>query len=331
MTSYRNLFAAITLAAATMSGLALPASADGLGFGTLAGRGKGGTTPTSGCSLSATGAAGPYYCWMSSEIQGAWNAGYKGAGVAMTFVDEFTGTDAFAGNLGDGTLTQLHGQWTMKQAGMLAPEALAFADDYNVEVPVTLQAGKLNVLNLSFTFGGAAAFYSPSFNWAAYPQEQSIITAARNGTAVIAKSAGNDAVAVGTAKRGVLDFLGTALIGTQSTIFVGSLDFNGTTAKKAPLSSYSNFAGSNPDVQSHFLVVGVDYKATGLAGTSFAAPVIAGYSAVLGSKFTSATPTQIANQLLGTARTDTILNYSRSVHGVGEASIARALAPVAIQ
>lgn len=319
----------LAMITAAFLGLAAPAGADGLDFGAIANRSRGGTTPTSGCTLSA--ATAPYYCWMSSEIKGAWNAGFKGAGVAMTFVDDYTSADAFAGNLGDGTITQLHGEWTRKEALMLAPEATAYRDDFNDEVAVFLQPNRLNVLNLSYTFGSMASFYTPSFNWGAYPQEESIINAARNGTAVISKSAGNDAVAVGTAKKGVLDYLGTALIGTQSTIFAGSLDFNGTTSNKAPLSYYSNYAGSNPDVQSHFLVVGVDYKATGLAGTSFAAPVIAGYAAVLGSKFTTASPTAIVNTLLSTARTDTIVNYSPSVHGRGEASIKNALAPVSIQ
>ena len=87
-------------------------------------------------------------------------------------------------------------------------------------------------------------------------------------------------------------------------------------------------------MQSKFLVVGVTggndayYK---LYGTSFAAPVISGYSAILGSKFKTANPTKISNQLLATARTDTIANYNVGIHGKGEASIARALAPVSIK
>ncbi|MFM2349671.1 MAG: hypothetical protein RIR04_637, partial [Pseudomonadota bacterium] len=42
------------------------------------------------------------------------------------------------------------------------------------------------------------------------------------------------------------------------------------------------------------------------------------------------TPLQITNQLLDTARTDTILGYDVSIHGQGEASLSRALAPVSI-
>ena len=62
-----------------------------------------------------------------------------------------------------------------------------------------------------------------------------------------------------------------------------------------------------------------------------AAPVVSSYSAVLGSKFTRATPTQIVDRLLSTARTDTIANYDVGIHGRGEASISRALAPASIR
>ena len=59
--------------------------------------------------------------------------------------------------------------------------------------------------------------------------------------------------------------------------------------------------------------------------------MITGYAAILGSKFKTATPTQVANQLLATARQDTVANYSAAKYGRGEASLTRALAPVAIK
>jgi subtilisin family serine protease len=68
-----------------------------------------------------------------------------------------------------------------------------------------------------------------------------------------------------------------------------------------------------------------------LYGTSFAAPVVSGYAAIVGSKFTRATATQISNQLLNTARQDTIANYSATLYGRGEASLSRALAPLSIK
>ena len=59
--------------------------------------------------------------------------------------------------------------------------------------------------------------------------------------------------------------------------------------------------------------------------------MITGYAAILGSKFTSATPTQITNQLLNTARKDTLLNYNAATFGQGEASLTNALAPLSIR
>jgi subtilisin family serine protease len=67
------------------------------------------------------------------------------------------------------------------------------------------------------------------------------------------------------------------------------------------------------------------------SGTSFAAPIVSGYAAIVGSKFTSASATAVANQLLNTARTDTVTGYHASIYGRGEASLTRALAPASIR
>lgn len=277
-----------------------------------------------------SGGSPTYQPWMSTDVQGAWASGFLGQGTTMTFVDDFSSANRLFGNLGNGIQRKRHGEWTSLEGSMIAPKATIARDDFYTEQAINLASG-FNVVNLSYGFVDLATDYKS--NWAdLYPQEQSIIAAASQGLAVISKSAGNDAIAVGTATTdGTLDYLGTGLIGTQSAIFVGALDYNGTVDKPAPLSSYSNFAGLNQAVQDHFLVVGVDYATTGLAGTSFAAPIISGYAAILSSKFKSATPTQVVDQLLRTARTDTVVNYNVQTYGQGEASLANALAPNAIQ
>lgn len=265
--------------------------------------------------------------WMSPELQGAWAQGYRGQGASITVIDGFSG-GRFSGRM-DGPVQALtHGQWTSKEVKLVAPMAAVYAKDFNTgRSPVQLRAG-LNVMNLSY--GMMATHTARNIAW--QPQEASIIAYARAGRAIAAKAAGNDAVAVGAPNaRGQVDFLNTALIGAQSALFVGALASNGTPSAKAQLASYSNFAGGNPVVQEQFLVVGVNSGQMGLAGTSFAAPIVAGYAAIVGSKFRSATPTQITKQLLDTARTDTIVNYNVAVHGQGEASIARALAPVRLR
>jgi len=309
---------AIVMAAAAF---APPASADDLDFQLLAKGGKGGSGGSGG-TTSPT-----YYSWMSPDVQGAWGDGYLGQGVTMTFVDDFTSRSRLFGNLGDGITRMRHGEWTSTEGSMIAPSATIVKDDFYSEDPIALAANKFNVVNLSYGFVDPAANYTDG--WAsAYPQEESIIEAATTGAALIAKSAGNSGVAVGTPDSdGVLDYLGKGLIGTQSTIFVGALDSNGTTSNKASLASYSNYAGSDADVQSHFLVVGVESGMTGLAGTSFAAPIVAGYGAILSNKFPGASPTQVADKLLSTARRDTVVDYNASIYGMGEASLANALAP----
>jgi subtilisin family serine protease len=265
--------------------------------------------------------------WMSPDVGAAWAAGYKGKGVTITMVDDFSSSSRFSGNFGIGVQTQRHGEWTREEAGMIAPSATIRSKDFSTSWAVSLASGR-NVLNLSYGMYANAGYSVNQIWWA--PEESSIISYATKGSAVISKAAGNDAVAVGAVTGGQQDYLDLALIGKQTAIFVGALSTNGTTTNKAQLAWYSDYAGSNPLVQSHFLVVGVEGDKTGLYGTSFAAPIISGYAAIIGSKFTSATPLQITNDLLNTARTDTLVNYNPSIYGKGEASLSRALAPVAI-
>ena len=267
--------------------------------------------------------------WMSTEVGDAWAKGYKGKGVTITVVDDFKSSSMLGGNLGTGSQRLRHGQWTAMEASMIAPLAGLVQQDWSSGTAVKLNTG-LNVLNLSYGMIGRAGYTASQIRWGA--QESSIISYAKNGTAVISKAAGNDGIAVlGKNACGLTDYLNLALKGAKTAIYVGALTTNGTTAAPATMAWYSNTAGTDPAIQKNFLVVGVEGSKTGLYGTSFAAPVITGYAAVLGSKFASATPVQITNQLLNTARQDTIKGYKLQVHGRGEASLTRALAPVAIK
>jgi subtilisin family serine protease len=264
--------------------------------------------------------------WMSPEVGDAWRQNYKGSGVTITVVDDFRSRSRFTGNLGYGVANMRHGEWTYNEALMIAPSATMRADDFNTAGAVALNRG-LNVLNLSY---GMYIAPNVAFRWGS--QEQSIVNYATNGNAVISKAAGNDAVAINSVNRnGQIDALNYSLKGTKSAIFVGALSKNGTTTSQASMASYSNTAGTDTTVQKQFLVVGVEGNKTDLYGTSFAAPIVSGYAAIIGSKFTSANATQITNQLLNTARQDTIASYNASIHGRGEASLTRALAPVAIK
>ncbi|TGR90499.1 peptidase S8 and S53 subtilisin kexin sedolisin, partial [bacterium M00.F.Ca.ET.191.01.1.1] len=44
--------------------------------------------------------------WMSPDVGAAWAAGYKGKGLTITIVDDFSSTSRFSGNFGLGTQNQ---------------------------------------------------------------------------------------------------------------------------------------------------------------------------------------------------------------------------------
>ena len=284
---------------------------------------------SSGGAQASLGVQAAVQPWMSPEVGAAWSQGYKGQGTRVTFVDDYASQNRFSGNLGDGVKTMRHGEWTLKEASMVAPQAQYGAIDFNNNAARVSLAPGLNVVNASYGLY-AASGYSP--NQVVYGGlQKNVADLARYGQAVVSKAAGNDAVAMGQSAGGKTDYLNAALRGAPSVIFVGALDRNGSVSNKANLASYSNRAGTDLGYQSRFLTVGVAGSQTGLYGTSFAAPEISAYSAILGSKFPKATASQVSNQLLNTARTDTINNYNPAVHGRGEASLTRALAPVSLK
>jgi len=267
--------------------------------------------------------------WMSPDIAAAWSDGYFGQGATITVIDDFRSANRFIGNLDGHWRIGTHGAWTQFQASLVAPHARMRMHDFSNPRAVRLTR-RFDVINLSYGMFARDGFNVSAINWGA--RERSIINHAFNGSALVVKAAGNDGAAIGQGTIfGDKDYLGAALIGAQSAIFVGALDRNGSVNNKASLAWYSNTAGHDPTVQRQFLTVGVESGKTNLAGTSFAAPIVAGYGAIVHSKFRAATPTQVANRLLDTARTDTIRNYDPAVHGRGEASLSRALAPASIR
>ena len=271
--------------------------------------------------------------WMSPEVGLAWRSGYRGQRTTITVLDNFGSNNKFEGNLTGKVQTLTHGEWTSLQARLVAPKADLRVVGFNKDV--SLSSSGLNVINYS---AGVVLRSGLSYETASQfrPDLKTLVDAATKGSAVIAYAIGNDAVgALSPLNSGgvnLTDYTSLHLRGTKSAIYVGALSENGTVSKPASIAWYSSFPGSDAVIQKQTLVVGVDgSKNGGLIGTSFAAPIVAGYSAILGSKFKRATPTAVANQLLNTARTDTIKGYDVALHGRGEASITRALAPARIK
>lgn len=343
LTTISKLAAILAIAGFAQSALAAPPS---------------GKNPKGGGTGEDLPVTDPVYSWMHPDISAAWNDGYTGQGVSITVIDDFSSSDFLTGRVQDidgdkqeDIQSFTHGGWTALQASLVAPGATMYEQDFTARGAVKLRSG-FNVLSLSYGMLTTAGYSVDQIRWGR--REQSIVDAASAGTALVSKSAGNTwGLAVGEPfvdgnGNTLQDYLALDLIGTPSTIFVGALVDNPDSVSTGVMASYSTIAGSNPLVQAQFLVVGVEaggtisdefanYGAscgstlgTCLYGTSFAAPIVSGYAAIVSSKFPGATPTQVANQLLQTAREDTIFGYNSSVHGQGEASLSRALAPISI-
>lgn len=124
--------------------------------------------------------------WMHGDVAGAWASGFRGQGVTITVVDDFTSGSRSFGNLGTGRHVLRHGEWTRLEASMIAPASTMATQDFASGRAVALTPNRLNLLNLSYGMMARSGFTAAQIRWSA--QENSIITHARNGSAVIAQS-----------------------------------------------------------------------------------------------------------------------------------------------
>ena len=282
------------------------------------------------------------FAWMHPDVGTAHAAGWDGDGSNMITVDNFGGT-LYSGSLNGETYSRTHGDWTFRQSGWVAPGASKSWLDHTAHGAVDIydaykDHSGLTAVNLSFgLFDPAKTDVTADGYSLGKPLWDSIVDQAWAGTAFFAKAAGNTngGAVDGTVRMrlngfrptNAQDVLNLSLIGAPGAVFVGALE--GDT-----MASYSTIAGNNVDVQNMFLVVDVRSDITNLSGTSFAAPIVTGYAAILGEKFTDpvtfAAPTApaVRDHLLATARTDAISGYSASIHGMGEACLSCALAPL---
>lgn len=268
--------------------------------------------------------------WMHRDVPIAWRNGFTGQNTRITVVDDFDSGERFRGDLEQRRERLTHGEWVAKQASMIAFGAAVSTVDYYNGRRALLDTERLHIFNMSYGVEDRPRLADFRHDRI----ERDVIRHAQTGAAIVVQAAGNESQIVGgiwrdpeTGKRRQ-DYLSRDLIDGPGTIFVGALKRHGNVANPASLAAYSGRPGHEGNVQDAFLVVGVPKnRMGGMAGTSFAAPVVSGYAAILGSKFPSATAVQVRNQLLDTARTDTIRAYDRALHGRGEASLRRALAP----
>ncbi|MEI6482835.1 MAG: S8 family serine peptidase [Betaproteobacteria bacterium] len=293
------------------------------------------------------GAYGPNIGAPASEVMDAWKLGWTGKGVNILMEDFLYFNEG-----------AYHGVITSLLAYRYAPGATLYGwnidsaslntsivDIDNNNVPTkTGTLIKLGVVNASYVGLNPNADYQAVTSRFMNPSFQGQV----NYTdAVITKAAGNDR------RSSEMEPINKAMAGIPSlsnrVLIVGALNKAGDVNSPAYIASYSNTAGTDPLVNSRYLLASGttpfnsgDLAVEGLAinstnsyysnaGTSYAAPRVAGMVAIVRSKFPNLSASQTASIMLDTAHYDTLTCYPAcdpAIYGRGEASLSRALAPV---
>jgi hypothetical protein len=291
--------------------------------------------------------SGPTFTTPSEDVLAAWNNGWTGFGKNILTVDTYKNA-ANCNPFSFDNLSNCHGITTALISGLTTaigatPYLLDNSGtesirnfDGTVATPVSM-----NVVNLSYTYIGAdAQFYSnitTSFlesNYQGFDLSNAVITKAAGNTSV---TSNNDIFS-----KTLADNSNTA----ARLLIVGAVDGNGSPSSRVDIAAYSNTAGTYAPVANRFVLAngnapwttgGVYMNGWSIpgppinVGTSYAAPLVAGYAAIVQQKFPGLNAANTSNIILDTARYDTLTCYpscNTSIYGKGEASLSRALAPV---
>lgn len=182
---------------------------------------------------------------------------------------------------------------------------------------------QVRVVNLSLSSGSSDA----GINQRMFDSQIGYASSSSTPNAVFVKAAGNFACAASAAGCDPINqVLYSAAAFKEKTILVGALDAPG-----GRLASYSNMAGSYAD---RFVVAdgrGIHSTQGGyVEGTSFAAPRVAGFAAIIAQKYPALSAANIAKALLESAVWNSAWGEktaaTQAIYGQGEASLSRALA-----
>jgi subtilisin family serine protease len=290
--------------------------------------------------------SGPTLNTVHVDVKEAWKDGWTGKGVNILLIDAYNNTDYDS----DIYEIYIHGITTMMITDLIAPGASKYALDFedrdketgfptdkvkNIFGENIISKTSMKVVNLSF--GGGQI----DIDWKYVLNGSTLLKNLDVSDAVITKTAGNNAV---SADNDCFTYsLATDTNISPRLLIVGATTSDGTPSNKTSLAYYSNTAGSDPIIADRFLVANGNtpydtgdikvggHKIEGSEGTSFAAPRVAGYVAILRHKFPNLDASKSASNLLDTARYDTLDCYpscSPSIYGKGEASLSHALAPM---
>jgi len=313
---------------------------------------------------------GPTVATPHPEVIAAWQQGWTGLGVNVLMEDFFRATDVH-GVVTTIILdryapaAKVYGFNVPTQLGVYNENGTAASPTTLVKIGVINESWGANLPGIIGHSGpwtnAELAYAATSFAPSAQADINRItgVTKFNNfdlTTAVVVKAAGNDgASGVYANQEPLVKALANIPSINTRLLVVGALNYAGSTITPASIMSYSNKAGTDLSIQSRYLVAsgttpftegsiavnGVPVSATtsfdpngqhlGNVGTSYAAPRVAGYVAIVEQKFPNLTPVSTASILLQTARYDTLTCYPNcdpAIYGAGEASLSRALAPV---
>jgi len=303
--------------------------------------------------------SGPTYAAPHADVIAAWNQGWTGKGVNVVIADAFNAPETHGV-----IVTSLVARYAIGSSYFGIPLETykqSITNVFNIDGTLAnLQTTKnIGVINTSFgvnysngTSDAARALMDNNSYYAPLRSDWTQILKGSIGfvyqginltDAVITKAAGNDAI-TSEKESFVKAYTDDSSI-KERLLVVGALDFDSN--GKGIIASYSNTAGADANVKSRFVtasggtpfltgdiylngtvVKGSDY---GNLGTSFAAPRVAGYAAILRQKFPNLNAVKTSSIILDTARYETLscnTNCDPNIYGAGQASLSRALAPV---
>jgi hypothetical protein len=324
-----------------------------------------------GIAVAGQTTTGPTLLQPSADVLSAWNNGWTGKGSNVLIIDSYAsraGCNNANGNC-HGVVTMMNTDLIAPGATKIGLDS-SFTTNFTGTAfdmnGVNLSSTKsINVINQSWSFvystndwncnsgcgiAPSDAVYNAGISNTSTTHSNLIkflsgVTSVANITnisnAVITQAAGNDNLDAKYTLT-VLALSGDSNI-QKRLLVVGALDKNGTTSSKATIASYSNYAGSNVAISDRFVTangtmpwsagsVKINGSNFGVSsGTSYAAPLVAGYAAIVMQKFPNLDAVKTSSIILDTARYDTLSCYpscSTAIYGKGEASLSRALAPV---
>lgn len=309
--------------------------------------------------------AGPTLLQPSTDVLAAWNKGWTGKGANILAIDSFANRAGCADC--HGVVVMMNSDLIAPGASKYGLD-WAFTTNFtgtafDINGTNLTSSKAINVINMSWMFIYSANDWNCNSGCGIAPttavynagiaanatSHNNLINVLNSVTSVTNLSNFSNAVIINSAGNDNLDtkynLTALALSGNTNVasrlLVVGALDKNGTVASPATRASYSNYAGSSSAISDRFVMangtmpwtsgsvkIGGTNFAGDYSGTSFAAPLVAGYAAVVMQKFPNLSAASTSNIILDTARTDTITGYSATIHGKGEASLSRALAPV---